>query len=71
MALEIKRKEGESSNSVMFRFNKRVRQSGILLEVRKRRFHHRKENKRKVRLSAIYRDAKKGEMARAKKLGTA
>ena len=69
MALEVKRKENESPATLLFRFSKKVRQSGILAETRRRRSHLRSQNKRKRRLSAIYRADKKVEMQRKKKLG--
>lgn len=69
--IEIKKKEGESSSSTLFRFTKRVRQSGVLAELRRRRFKSRTENRRKRRISAIYRTKKRTEMARLKKLGAA
>jgi len=68
--IEIKKKEGEPSLSAHFRFTKKVRQSGILVETRKRRFKDRNVNRRKRRLSAIYRGKKRAEIVRAKKLGT-
>ncbi len=67
--IESKKKEGESSSNLLFRFSKRIRQSGVLTEVRKRRFKSRKVNKRARRLSAIYRTKKREEVARLKKLG--
>jgi ribosomal protein S21 len=69
--IEIKKKEGESPNSALFRFTKRIRQSGVLVEMRKRRFRGRAVNKRSRRISAIFRANKKADVARAKKLGTA
>lgn len=69
MAVEVKRKEGESSASLLFRFTKRVRQSGVLVETRKRRFEKRLGNRRERRLSALYRAKKAKEIARLKKLG--
>lgn len=67
--IEVKKKEGESASAVFFRFGKRVRQSGVLAEARKRRFRGRSVNRRKRRLSALYRKAKQTERARLKKLG--
>ena len=67
--IESKKKEGESSSNLLFRVSKRIRQSGVLTEVRKRRFKSRKVNKRARRLSAIYRTKKREEVARLKKLG--
>lgn len=65
----IKKKEGESVNSLIFRFSKRVQRSGVLREAKKRRFSSRKENKMKRRLSALHCLKKKIEVEKAKKLG--
>ena len=67
--IEVKKKEGESGSALLFRFSKKVRQSGIMKEVRKRRFRARPVNRRKIRLAAQHRSAKKSETARLKKLG--
>lgn len=69
--IEVKRKEGESPNSMLFRFTKKVRQSGVMAETRKRRFTSRPKNRRARRLSAVFRTQKKAEVARLKKLGLA
>ena len=53
----------------MYRFSKRVKQSGILREARKRRFRARPVTPRRRRLSALHREAKKQEVQRLKKLG--
>lgn len=65
----VKKKEGETIGSLMYRFSKKVQQSGILLESKKRRFYKRKESRVKRKLAAIYRDDKKQEVAKAKKMG--
>ncbi len=67
--IEIKKKEGETPASMLFRFSKRVKQSGVLIEARKRRFHGRSLNRRKRRLKAQYRAVKRAETVRLKKLG--
>lgn len=67
--IEVKKKEGESGNSLYFRFSKKIRRSGVILEVRKRRFHGRVVNKRKVRISAKHRATRAAEISRLKKLG--
>ena len=69
MPLEIKKRENEATGAFIYRFNKRVKQSGILKEVRKRRFTNRAKNKRKVRLSALYKNRKAGEVALMRKYG--
>ena len=67
--IESKKKEGESSSSLFFRFSKRVRQSGVLVEARRRRFRSRPVSRRARRISAQYRASKRIETARLKKLG--
>lgn len=69
LPLEVRKKEGESISSALFRFGKRIKQSGILKEVKSRRFRARKINKRKVHLGALYRVQKEKEIARQKKYG--
>ncbi len=67
--IEAKKKEGESSSSLLYRFSKRVKQSGILRETRKRRFRDRVVSRQKRRASAQYRAVKKVELDSARKLG--
>ena len=65
----VRKKEGESPGLLLFRFSRRIKQSGILKEAKKRRFRARSVNRRKKRLSAIHRANKKTEIERLKKLG--
>jgi len=67
----IKRKEGESVSSLLFRFSKRVKQSGILREAKKRQRRDRPVSRVKRKLSAIHRETKKKETEKLKKLGLA
>jgi len=67
--ISVKKREGESTNSLFYRFNKRVKQSGLIREVRKRRFKTRGESKLKIKLSALHRAKQMKEFARKKKLG--
>lgn len=69
MATEIKKKEGESINTFLYRFNKKIQQSGVLKEAKKRRFHRRLTNRRQRRLSAVYRAQKQKEIEKLKKYG--
>ena len=69
MAIEVRKREGESPNSMLFTFTRRVRRSGVLKEVRSRKFHNRPQSRIKRRHSAIHRDAKRAEVDRMKKLG--
>ncbi len=56
---------------MVYRFTKKVRQSGVLLEAKKRRFSDRQPNRNKRRLSAIHRVGKSEEMGKTKRLGKA
>lgn len=69
MAIEIKKKDGDNPNTLLFNFTKKVKRSGILREMRKRKYHARPTSRVKRRLSAIHRDEKKKELDRMKKLG--
>ena len=69
MSIHVKKREGEASNSMLYRFTKMMQQSGVIKEAKKRRFHQRENNKRAKRLSALYKFARKQEVERAKKLG--
>jgi len=69
--MEIRKRENESSTSLIYRFTKKVQQSGVLREAKKRRFHARPESRIKRKQSALHRAKKKVEFERSKKLGTA
>ncbi len=69
MAIEVRKRQGESPTNMLFSFTKRVKRSGILKEVRKRKFHTRTTSRLKRRQSAIHRDTKRAEVDRLKKLG--
>lgn len=67
--ISVKKRKGESLNSLIYRFNRKIRQSGIVKESRKRRFTTRPVSKTKRRQSALHREEKKREYLRKKKLG--
>jgi ribosomal protein S21 len=69
MAIEVRRKEGESGNSVLYSFTRKVKRSGIIKEIRKRKYHTRTISRVKRRSSAIHREEKKADIERQKKLG--
>ena len=69
MGVIINKKEGESPNSMIFRFTKKVQQSGVLRETKKRRFTKRATSKPKRRASALHKIAKKLAHEKAKKMG--
>ena len=63
MAVEVKRKEKETSQNLVHRFTKVIRQSGILLEVRGNKFHKRAKSALAKKRSAL----RKAELRIAKK----
>lgn len=69
MAIEVRKREGETLAAFLYRFNKRIKNSGLVKEVRKRQTKKRGQNKRNRRASAIYRIAKDSEISRSKKYG--
>jgi len=68
--ISAKKRKSESSNSLIYRFNKKVRQSGVVKESRSRRFTTRAVSKIKRRQSALHREEKKQDYLKKKKLGT-
>lgn len=69
--LELKRKQGESISAFLHRFSTKVKQSGILMESKKRRYKKRPVSKAKKKRSAIHRAMKQKEFEEAKKKGFA
>ena len=57
--MHLKRREGEPVNAFLYRFSKKVRRSGVLIEAKKRRFQDRSVSKTKRKASALYRAKKK------------
>jgi len=68
MVLEVTKKERENSQNLVHRFTKTVRQSGILLEKRKRQFHKRSKSALVSKRSALRREEVKKEKAKEFKL---
>ena len=55
MALEVRRKEKESSQNLVHRFTKVVRQSGVLLQVKGKQFHKKPKSALAKKRSALRR----------------
>ncbi len=51
--VDVKRKKGESFESLLRRFSRRVQMSGRLLQAKKVRFHNDKPNKNKLHATAL------------------
>jgi len=69
MAIEARKKEGESGQSLLYSFTRKVKRSGIVKEIRHRKFHARTTSRIKRRASAIHREEKRVAVERQKKLG--
>lgn len=66
---EIKRKKGETFESFLRRFNKKLQQSGKLIQSRKIRFHERSKSRTKVREDALRRKRITSQREYLKKIG--
>jgi len=69
MAIEIKRKSDEPSGAFLYRFNRLIKQSGILRDAKKLRFYQSPPNRRSRRNSAIYRAKIRKDIQYLKKAG--
>ena len=69
MAIEVKKRENESPNSMLYRFSKKVQHSGVIKEARKRQFTSRTPNSTKRKAAALYRSVKQAELQKTKKRG--
>lgn len=67
--IDVNKKEGESNESLMRRFTRRVQSTGMLNRVKKRQFLAKKPNKRAVRLAAIRRSKVTAEREHLRKIG--
>jgi len=68
MPVNVTKKEKETSQNLEHRFTKTVRQSGVLLEVRKGRFFKRAKSDLAKKRSALRRVERKAEKIKADKL---
>ncbi len=67
--MELRKKEGENNLALYSRFRIKVKRGGVLIEAKKRRYHHRPMNERKRKVASLYRIEKMKEMRQARKLG--
>ncbi len=68
MALEVKKKDKESSQNLVHRFTKVVRQSGVLLQVRGKQYRKRPKSALAKKRSAIRRVILRKEKVMAEKM---
>ena len=69
MPLEIKKQEKETSQNLVRRFSKRLKNSGILFRARRGRFQKRNQSPQLKKKSALRREELKKEFKRLEKLG--
>jgi len=69
MALEVRRKDKETAQSLLHRFTRNVQQSGILFRARKTRFKERKKSREMKKRAALRREEIKKEYEKLKKIG--
>ncbi|MFO7807362.1 MAG: hypothetical protein R6V40_02995 [Candidatus Moraniibacteriota bacterium] len=67
--VEVRKKDRETSESLIRRFSRRMQESGVLLRARKTRFIDKKKNKRQKKEEAIYKSKVKEEADKLRKMG--
>ena len=69
LVVEVKKKDGESFESLLRRFNRKIQQSGVLVRARKTRFFEPAKSKRLIREDARRRAGIKEKREELKKSG--
>lgn len=67
--IEVKRKDNESFDALLRRFNKRIQQSRILLRLKEDRFHQKPVSRLKAKRRALKGAELKSEREYLKKIG--
>lgn len=67
--IEEKRKNRESAESLIRRFSRRVRQSGVLMQARRSRFRTKDKTKREMISGALYKEKVRKVVNKLKKMG--
>lgn len=67
--IEVRKREGESTESLLRRFTKKVQQSGVLIRAKKGRFFTSPKTKREMRVDAIRRKAIREKKEHLRKIG--
>jgi len=69
MALEVRRQEHETTQSLLRRFSRRIQQSGIMVRARQVRYSERPKSKGARKRAALRKQELKKEYGRLEKLG--
>ena len=67
--IEARKKDKETTESLMRRFSRRVQQSGVLVRARRTRFRQEEKSKPEKRQEALYKVKIRKEIDKLKKLG--
>jgi len=67
MPLKVKKQLKENPQSLIFRFTKKMKASGILLEVKKRMFKRKEKSRQLKKREALKREEKRKEYENLKK----
>ncbi len=67
--VEVKKRDGESPESLVRRFTKKVQASGVLIRAKKGRFHERKKSKLKLQEEATRRKNIRDKKEHLRKIG--
>lgn len=67
--IEVRKKERETTESLIRRFSRRMQQSGVLMRARKTRFRADEKSKTEKRDEALYKVKIRKEIDKLKKLG--
>ena len=66
---QVKRRERETTSSVIRRFVRAVQQSGVLLRAKRTRFYEKKKTRREMKAKALHREKVVSEQEKLRKLG--
>jgi ribosomal protein S21 len=67
--IEVRKKDKETTESLMRRFSRRIQQSGVLVRARRTRFRNDEKSKTEKRQEALYKVKIRKEINALKKLG--
>ncbi|MBX4187646.1 MAG: 30S ribosomal protein S21 [Candidatus Doudnabacteria bacterium] len=67
--VEVKKKDGESFEGLLRRFNRKIQQSGVLVRARKIRFYEPGKSRNLLREDALRRNINREKREELKKLG--
>ncbi|MDD4409561.1 MAG: hypothetical protein PHW52_02795 [Candidatus Pacebacteria bacterium] len=67
--MKISKLPKETSQSLVYRFTRAIKSSGVLIEARKRKFRDKTKSRNLLKRAAIIRVQKKAEYNKLKKLG--